>query len=135
VATEKLGMIAETAEMIRAFAEATVPKINVILNHAYGSAYVAMNSQHIGADYVYAWPTAQVSTMPAASAVRIMYEKEIQTAEVAQDYIAEQTEIYEEMNASAYVAAARGYIDDIIEPAATRKRVIAALEVLATKQV
>lgn len=134
VETEKLGIIREASHMVKAFAMCNVPKINVILRQAYGSAYVAMNSQALGADYVYAWPTAQIATMNGQSAVRIMYHKEIQEAEVVSDFIAEQTAVFEEETSSAFAAAARGYIDDIIEPAATRKRLIAALEVLFTKQ-
>ncbi|MGL4345513.1 MAG: acyl-CoA carboxylase subunit beta [Cellulosilyticaceae bacterium] len=132
--TEQLGIIKEASMMIKAFADANVPKINVILRRAYGSAYVTMNSSALGADYVYAWPTAQIATMNSESAVRIMYDKEIREAEVAADFIAEQVSVFEEETSSVYAAAARGYVDDIIEPAATRKRVIAALEVLFTKQ-
>lgn len=135
VYTEKLGIIKEASKLVYAFANATVPKVNVVLNNAYGSAYLAMNSKHIGADYVYAWPTAKVATMNAESAVRIMYNEEIKNAEVASDVITSKIEEFEKQNSSAYAVAARGYIDDIIEPAATRKRVIAALEVLYTKQV
>ena len=135
VVTEQLGIIKETSHLVQAFADATVPKVNVILNHAYGNAYVAMNSKHIGADYVYAWPTAEIGTMNSESAIRIMYDKEIQVADRAVDYIANKTEEFNALNTSAYAVAARGYVDDIIEPAATRKRVIAALEVLFTKEV
>ncbi len=135
VATENMGMIKETSRLVHAFANASVPKVNVLLNHAFGSSYVAMNSKHLGADYVLAWPSAQVSTLNAESAVRIMYEKEIKEATVAADVIAEKVAEYEALTSSAYAVAAKGYIDDIIEPAATRKRVIAALEILGTKQV
>lgn len=134
LATEKLGMIKECSKLVHAFAQATVPKVNVILNEAFGSSYVAMNSKHIGADYVYAWPTAQISTLKAESAVKIMYDEAIKNAEIASEVIAEKTAEYEALNSSAYAVAARGYIDDIIEPAATRKRILAALELLATKQ-
>ncbi len=135
VATEKLGMIKECSKLVHAFANATVPKVNLILGSAYGSAYVAMNSKHIGADYVYAWPTAKISTLDAESAVRIMYDEEIRKSDNAVSMIADKVAEFEETNSSAYAVAARGYIDDIIEPAATRKRLMAALEVLATKQV
>lgn len=133
--TEKLGMIKECSKLVHSFASATVPKINLILGNAYGSAYVAMNSKHIGADYVYAWPTAKVSTLDAESAVRIMYDEEIRSSQSATSTISNKVAEFEELNSSAYAVAARGYIDDIIEPAATRKRLMAALEVLATKQV
>lgn len=135
VATEKLGMIKECAKLVHAFSSATVPKVTVILDQAFGSSYIAMNSKHIGADYVLAWPTAKVSTLNTDSAIRIMYEKELQEATVAQDVLNEKAAEYEQLHASAYAAASKGYIDDIIEPAATRKRVIAVLELLATKQV
>ncbi len=135
LATEKLGIIKECSKLVHAFANATVAKINVILNEAFGSSYIAMNSKHIGADYVYAWPSAKISTLNAESAIKIMYDKEIQSAPVASEVITQKTAEYETLNSSAYAVAARGYIDDIIEPAATRKRVIAALEILATKQI
>ncbi|PHV71159.1 carboxyl transferase [Sporanaerobium hydrogeniformans] len=135
VATENMGMVKETSRLVHAFANASIPKVNVLLNHAFGSSYVAMNSKHIGADYVLAWPTAQVSTLNPESAVRIMYEKEIKESTVAAEKIAEKVAEYEALTSSSYAVAAKGYIDDIIEPAATRKRVIAALEILATKQV
>ncbi|MGL6174283.1 MAG: acyl-CoA carboxylase subunit beta [Cellulosilyticaceae bacterium] len=133
VHTEKLGIIKEVSKLIYAFAHATVPKVNVILNNAYGSAYLIMNSKHIGADYVYAWPTASVATMNAESAIKIMYSDEIKNADAPAEMLVDKVVEFEEQNSSAYAVAARGYIDDIIEPAATRKRVIAALEVLCTK--
>lgn len=135
LATEKLGMIKECSKLVHAFANATVPKVNVILNEAFGSSYVAMNSKHIGADCVYAWPTAKVSTLNAQSAVKIMYDEAIKNAEMPSELLMEKTAEYEALNSNAYAVAAKGYIDDIIEPAATRKRVIAALEILSTKQV
>lgn len=133
VHTEKLGIIKEVSKLVYAFTHATVPKVNVILNNAYGSAYLVMNSKHIGADYVYAWPTASVGTMNAESAVKIMYSEEIKNADAPAEMVASKIVEFEEQNSNAYAVAARGYIDDIIEPAATRKRVIAALEVLCTK--
>jgi len=135
IITEKLGMIKECSKLVSAFASATVPKVNVILNDAFGSSYIVMNSKHIGADYVYAWPTAKISILNPESAVKIMYDEEIKTASVVAEVIAQKTIEYEVMNSSAYAVAARGYIDDIIEPAATRKRVIAAFEMLSTKQI
>ena len=122
------------SSMIYAFANATVPKVNVLLNRCYGSAYVAMNSKHIGADFVYAWPSAKISMMDANSAVRIMYADEIKASKKADELIEEKTSEYENLQSSPYAAASRGYIDDIIEPASTRKRVIAAIEMLSTKR-
>ena len=135
VETERLGIIKAASKLAFAFANATVPKVNVILKEAYGTAYTLMNSKHIGADYVYAWPTAQVSTMNSESAVKIMYEEALQNAENPAELMQEKVKAYEEEHSSVYAVAGHGYIDDIIEPAATRKRVIAALEVLYTKQV
>jgi len=122
------------AKLTYAFANATTSKINVIINKAYGSAYIAQNSKHVGADLVYAWPNAQIATMNANSAVRIMYAAEIEKAEVASEFIQEKQAEYEQNQASPYTAAGRGYVDNIIEPAATRKRIIAALEMLYTKR-
>ena len=135
VLTEKLGIIKAASQLAFAFAHATVPKVNIILKEAYGSSYLLMNSKHIGADYVYAWPTAEVSTMNSQSAIKIMYEDELQNAEDPAKLMQEKIKAYEEEQSSVYAVAAHGYIDDIIEPAATRKRIIAALEVLYTKQV
>lgn len=131
--TEKQGIAYEVSKLTLAFAKADVAKVNVILNAGYGSAYTVMNSKAIGADCVYAWPSAQISTMSAQNAVRIMYQEELQKAEVTSEYLAEKVTAFERENTSSYAAAARGCIDDIIEPAATRKRVIAALEMLYTK--
>jgi acetyl-CoA carboxylase carboxyltransferase component len=133
VETERQGMSYAISKLTLAFATAEVAKVNVILNNAFGSAYTVMNSKSIGADCVYAWPNAQISTLPASSAVRIMYEEELKKAEVSQDYLAEKVAQFEQENTSSFAAAARGYVDDLIEPAATRKRVIAALEMLYTK--
>ncbi|NLI89095.1 MAG: methylmalonyl-CoA carboxyltransferase [Epulopiscium sp.] len=130
---ETSGILGANARMINAFAKATVPKVNVLLRKAYGSAYVSMNSKHIGADYVYAWPTASVGIMPADSAVNIMYGEEILKSKDQLALKEEKVNEFEEMQSSPYAVAARGYIDDIIEPATTRKHVIAAFEVLYSK--
>lgn len=135
VAEEKAGLSKAIAKMTYSFATATVPKINLIVNRAYGSAYVSQNSKHIGADLVFAWPTATVSVMDATSAVKIMYAEEIEASSVADEVITEKTGTYNSMQASPYAAASRGYIDDIIDPSSTRKRLIAALEMLFTKHV
>lgn len=132
---EKAGLAKAAARMSQAFASSTVAKISVIAGRAYGSAYVSFNSKHIGADVVYAWPSASISMMDAEHAVRIIYADEIEASEVAVETIKEKTAEYTEKQSSPYAAASRGYIDDIIEPAATRKRVIAALEMLYTKNV
>lgn len=122
------------AKLIYAFTNATVPKINVIVGEAYGSAYVAMNSKSIGADIVYAWPQAKIGMMDAEQAVRIMYADEIKNAENANAFIAEKAKEYEELQSSAIAAAKRGYVDSIIEAQDTRKYLIGALEMLFTKR-
>jgi len=129
----KAGQSKYVAKMMSNFIHATVPKVCVLANRAIGSAYVAFNSKHIGADFVFAWPEAKVSYMDAEPAVRIMYAKEIEASTVASDVIKEKIKLYKEEQMSPYKAAGRGYIDDIIEPAATRKRLIATLEMLYTK--
>lgn len=133
-AKEEETLSRSVASMVYAFSNATVPKINVIVNRGYGSAYITMNSKHIGADVVYAWPTAQIAMMAADSAVRIMYADEINSSEVSDTLINEKIEEYESIQSSPYAAASHGYIDDIIEPSATRKRIIAAFEMLYSKK-
>lgn len=130
---ETSGILATSSKMIHSFANATVPKVNVLLRKAYGSAYVAMNSKHIGADYAFAWPTASIGIMPAESAVHIMYGEEILKSDKQLALKEEKINEFEEMQSSPYAVAAKGYIDDIIEPATTRKHVLYAFEVLFTK--
>ncbi len=132
VTSEKQGMIRQVSQMIQAFVTASVPKVSVLLKNALGTSHVVMNSKMLGCDYVYAWPTAEVAPMNSESAVKIMCMDNIQEADNKQEAFAAQKQKYEAMH-DVYAAAARGYIDDIIEPAATRKRVIAALEMLLTK--
>ena len=115
------------AKLTYAFANATVPKVNVIIGEAYGSAYVAMNSKAVGADMTYAWPSASIGMMDANMAAKIMYaDKPEVISEKASEYAALQT--------SAVAAAKRGYVDSIIAPADTRKYVIGAFEMLYTKK-
>ena len=118
----------EVAKLTYAFADATVPKVNVIVGKAYGSAYVAMNSKSIGADMVYAWPTAEIGMMNAELAVKIMY------ADADADTIQAEAKKYKELQSSPLSAARRGYVDTIISPADTRKYVIGAFEMLFTKR-
>ena len=126
---EEAGMAKAVATMTAAFAGATVPKVNLITGEAFGSAYTAMNSKGIGADIEYAWPTAKIGTMEPDMAVKIMYADEKDA-----DKIAEAKAEYTTKMSSAMAAAKRGYVDDIIEGAATRKRLIAAFEMLYTKR-
>lgn len=123
-----------TAKLTYAFANATVPKINVIVKNAFGSAYIMMNSKSIGADMVFAWPNTKIGMMNAESAVKIMYAEEISKADSAKTVIAEKTAEYESLQLSANSAAAHGYVDDIINPEDTRKYLIGALEMLFTKR-
>ncbi len=116
------------------FANADVAKVTVVIGEAFGSAYVTMNSKSIGADIVYAWPQAKIGMMDAQSAVKIMYSEEIEKSENAAALISEKAAEYEKLQSSAQAAARRGYVDDIIEAGETRKRVIAAFEMLFTKR-
>ncbi|XCP83891.1 carboxyl transferase domain-containing protein [Roseburia hominis] len=116
------------AELTYAFADATVPKVNVITGKAYGSAYVAMNSKAIGADMVYAWPQAEIGMMEADMAAKIMY------ADADAETLKEKAASYKELQSSPLSAARRGYVDTIIEPEDTRKYVIGAFEMLFTKR-
>lgn len=128
-------MIADAAAKLTfAFADATVPKVTLVMGDAFGTAYTVMNSKAIGADMVYAWPTAKIGTMEPEMAVKIMYEEEIAAADDKKAAIAEFKKDYTKLQSSALAAARRGYIDDIIEPDATRKRLIAAFDMLYTKR-
>ena len=118
----------ETAKLIYAFADATVPKVNVIIGKAYGSAYVAMNSKSLGADMVYAWPDAEIGMMDADLAARIMYADADRAAQK------EKAAQYRDLQSSPASAAGRGYVDAVISPAETRKYIIGAFEMLFTKR-
>ncbi len=133
VNNEKL-MADAAAKLTYAFANASVPKVTLVMGDAFGTAYTVMNSKAIGADMVYAWPNAKIGTMDPEMAVKIMYEKEIAAADDKVAAVAEYKKAYTELQSSAMAAAKRGYIDDIIEPDATRKRIIAALDMLYTKK-
>jgi len=131
---EHNGVIRHGAKLLYAFSEATVPKINVIVRKAYGGAYIAMNSKHLGADLVFAWPSAEIAVMGPEGAANIIFRKDIANAA---DPVAErQNKIqeYREKFSNPYIAAARGYVDDVIEPAMTRIRLADALEMLASKR-
>lgn len=121
------------AKLTYAFANATVPKVTVVMGDAFGTAYSVMNSKAIGADMVYAWPQAKIGTMEPEMAVKIMYEKELAEAKDQKAKLSELVKEYTALMSGAASAAKRGYIDDIIEPDATRKRVIAAFDMLYTK--
>ena len=134
VAQEHGGIILSGAKLLYAYCEATVPKITVITRKAYGGAYDVMSSKHIRGDISYAWPTAEIAVMGPDGAVNIIFRKQIAAAE---DPDAEQerlVEEYREQFATPYIAAARGYVDDIIEPQETRPRLIEALKLLQNKR-
>ena len=128
---EKNGAKA-SSKLVYAFANATVPKVNLIIGDAIGSAYVTMNSKATGADIVYAWSTAKVGMMEAKSAVEIMYADEIASGD-ANQVINEKVAEYQNLQGSVMAAAARGYVDSIVEPVDTRKYLIGAFEMLYTK--
>lgn len=121
-------MAKSVGDMVHAFADATVPKVNVIIGKAYGTAYVAMNSKSVGADLVYAWENAEIGMMDASLAAKIMYPGE--NASV----LNEKAEEYRNLQSGVASAAARGYVDTVIAPADTRKYVIGAFEMLFTKR-
>jgi len=128
------GIITHGAKLLYAFAEATVPKVTVITRKAYGGAYCVMSSKHLRTDVNFAWPTAEIAVMGAEGAVNVLYRREIEeaadpAAERAR-YVAE----YRDKLANPYVAASRGYVDEVIEPRTTRRRLIAALARLETKR-
>jgi acetyl-CoA carboxylase carboxyltransferase component len=133
VAEEK-GIAKAAAKLTYAFANATSAKVNVVMGDAFGSAYLSMNSKSIGADIEYAWPTAKIGTMDAEQAVKIMYADELSKDGFDKDKVAAAKAEYVEKMSSAQAAAKRGYVDDIIEGAATRKRLIAAFEMLYSKR-
>jgi propionyl-CoA carboxylase beta chain len=128
-AQEYGGLIKHGAKLLFAYAEATVPKITVITRKAYGGAYDVMASKHLRGDMNYAWPTAQIAVMGAKGAVEIIYRKDIGDA----DKIAAHTKAYEDRFLSPFVAAERGYVDEVIMPHSTRRRVARALRMLRNK--
>jgi len=134
VGQEHSGVIRHGAKLLYAFSEATVPKINVIVRKAYGGAYIAMNSKHLGADMVFAWPSAEIAVMGPEGAANIIFKKDIAAADDPMETRKRLIEEYREKFSNPYVAASRGYVDDVIDPATTRIRLISALEMLASKR-
>lgn len=133
VAQEHAGIIRHGAKMLYAYAEATVPKITLITRKSYGGAYLAMNSRDMGADVVLAWPTAAVAVMGAEGAANIIYRREIRDSAHPDATRAEKIAEYRKAFDNPYVAASRGYIDDVIEPSQTRGALIRHLEMLLGK--
>jgi methylmalonyl-CoA decarboxylase alpha subunit len=133
VAQEHGGIIRHGAKLLYAYSEATVPKITVIVRKAYGGAYIAMCSRHLGADQVFAWPTAEIAVMGPDGAANIIFKKDIEESPDPMSTRAEKIEQYRDNFANPYQAAARGYVDDVIVPAATRVKLISSLEMLMSK--
>lgn len=128
------GIIKHGAKLLYAYSEATVPKITVITRKAYGGAYDVMSSKHIRGDINLAWPSAEIAVMGPEGAINILYRKELAEAEDPEALRAELVTEYRETFANPYVAASRGYLDDVIEPSQTRPRLINALEMLQNKR-
>lgn len=134
VGQEYGGIIRHGAKMLFAYSSTTVPKITVILRKAYGGAYLAMCSKDMGADRVYAWPTAEIAVMGAEGAAEIVFRKEIKEAEDPKAALRQKIDEYRQEFANPYVAAGRGYIDEVIEPRDTRRLLIVALNALRAKR-
>lgn len=129
------GIIGNGAKLLYAFSEATVPRVTVITRKAYGGAYDVMNSKHIGADFNYAWPTAEIAVMGAKGASEIIFKREIQSASDPAKRLAEKEAEYAEKFANPYQAASRGFIDEVIEPHLSRRKLIKTFAMLQGKMV
>jgi acetyl-CoA carboxylase carboxyltransferase component len=132
---EHAGVIRHGAKMLYAYSEATVPKMTVILRKAYGGGYIAMGSRHLRADFVFAWPAAEIAVMGPEGAANIIFRKEIMSAKDPEKMRKEKIEEYKQKFANPYVAAARGYIDSVIEPSETRNILIHSMEIAKLKSV
>ena len=124
------GIIKHGAKLIYAYAEATVPKVSVMTRKAYGGGYIVMGSKHLRTDINYAWPTAEIAVMGPEGAVNVIHREVIRAADDADAKRAELIQEYKDMTANPYVAASRGIIDDVIDPAETRIKVIRSFEML-----
>ncbi len=134
-AQEHNGIIRHGAKILYAYSEATVPKISLIMRKAYGGAYIAMNSKEMGADIVYAWPIAEIAVMGADGAVNIAFKRKIKAAADPEAMRAQCKKEYEDRFLNPYVAAARGYVNEVIKPEETREALLRALRGLKNKQV
>jgi propionyl-CoA carboxylase beta chain len=134
VEQEHGGIIRHGAKLLYAYCEATVPKVTVITRKAYGGAYDVMSSKHVRGDINYAWPTAEIAVMGVDGAVNIIFKDEIEQAENPDTRRQELVSYYQEKFANPYVAAARGYVDEVIEPRHTREKLIVALDMLKNKR-
>jgi propionyl-CoA carboxylase beta chain len=134
VGQEHGGIIRQGAKLLYAFAEATVPRMTVITRKAYGGAYDVMNSKHIRGDLNLAWPTAEIAVMGPKGAVEILFRKEIAESDDPEAATEEKIAHYRELFAHPYVAASRGYVDDVIDPRETRERLVSGLDMLRNKR-
>lgn len=132
---EHAGVIRHGAKLLYAYSEATVPKITLIMRKAYGGGYIAMCSHHLRADFVFAWPTAEIAVMGPEGAANIIFRREIMSAEDPEKLRKQKVQEYKDKFANPYVAAAYGYVDAVIEPEETRKLIIHALEISNQKSV
>lgn len=131
---EHNGIIRRGAKLLYAYCEASVPKVSLIMRKAYGGAYIAMNSKGMGADIVYAWPIAQIAVMGAEGAVGIMFKHELEAAENSETVRQEKIKEYNEQFMSPYIAAKLGFIDEVIDPRETRRKIRFAFESLSSKE-
>jgi acetyl-CoA carboxylase carboxyltransferase component len=131
---EYRGIILHGAKLLYAYAEATVPKVSVLIRKAYGGAYIVMSSKHLRGDINFAWPSAEIAVMGPEAAVNVIYREEIKQSENQQETREKLSEEYHDRFANPYIAASRGYIDDVIDPAETRPRIIGALAMLQNKR-
>jgi methylmalonyl-CoA carboxyltransferase large subunit len=134
VTQEYGGIIRHGAKMLFAYSAATVPKITVVLRKAYGGAYLAMCGKDLGADRVFAWPTAEIAVMGAQGAAGVVFKREIAAAQDPEAKRDELVQLYRDTFATPYVSAARGLVDDIVEPSDTRRKLARALENLTAKR-
>jgi len=128
-------VIRHGAKVLYAYSEATVPKLTVILRKAYGGGYIAMGSRHLRADFVFAWPTAEIAVMGPEGAANIIFRKEIMSSDDPDGMRKQKVEEYKAKFANPYVAATRGHIDAVIEPGETRKLLMHAIEISESKDV
>src|SRR6185369_5413457 len=133
---ERGGIIRRGAKLIYAYAEATVPKVTVVVRKAYGGGYAVMGSKHLGADVVLAWPTAEIAVMGAEGAVQVLYRRELAELPPERRAAARRrlTDEYRERHTGPYLAAERGYVDQVVTPSQTRLQVARALRMLRTKR-
>ncbi len=132
---EHAGVIRHGAKVLYAFSECTVPKVTVIIRKAYGGGYIAMSSRHLRADFVFAWPTAEIAVMGPEGAANIIFRREIMAAENPDEMRRQKVQEYKDKFANPYVAASKGYIDAVIEPEETRKILMHAIEVSEHKEI